>query len=207
MGLFGEQKRRAMLRQLLGERSFEQLNIPCAVVAADLVRGEEVVIGEGPLVPALLATTAIPGVFPPVARGKQLLADGGLFNNVPADVALRLGAQRVITVELTGVATDFTMPSAVPANPLARLTLAPRQFAIASRALALLMDQATESRLAHNPPALRLRPDVSALPTLDMSNPQAGYAIGVAAARAAAAELLALRDWRAGIDAGRLEKR
>ena len=92
-GLIGPRKRAALTARLLGERTFADLAIPCAVVAADLVRGREIVIDQGPLVPALLATTAIPGVFPPLVRGDELLVDGGLLNNLPVDVAERMGAR------------------------------------------------------------------------------------------------------------------
>lgn len=95
-GLIGPRKREVLTVELLGERTFADLPIACAVIAANLVSGREVVLDQGPLVPALLATTAIPGVFPPVVRGDELLVDGGLLNNLPVNVARRIGAQRII---------------------------------------------------------------------------------------------------------------
>ena len=198
MGLFGNRRRQALLERIFGDRCFEDLRLPCAVVAADLLSGEEVVISAGPIVPALLASTAIPSIFTPVALGDRLLADGGILNNVPTNVARAFGADRMIAVELTGVVPTFTLPTGAPANPLSRLTIAPRQFAIAQRAIALLIAQATASRLAQCPPDVLLQPDVGALPTLDMANPEAGYALGAAAARAAMSQLLELRSWREG---------
>jgi NTE family protein len=198
MGLFSNRRRQTMLERIFGDRTFEQLPLPCAVVAADLLSGEEVVISSGPIVPALLASTAIPSIFTPVPLGERLLADGGILNNVPTNVARALGAERMIAVELTGVEPTFAVPTVAPANPISRLTLAPRQFAIAARAIALLMAQATAARLAQCPPDLLLQPDVGPLPTLDMNNPEAGYALGAAAARAAYGKLLELRAWREG---------
>ena len=198
MGLLGARKREALLRELLGDRTFADLRIPCAVTATDLVSGRVVVITEGPLVPAIMASTAIPGIFPPVVRGAELLVDGGVLNNVPVDVAEALGAQRVIAVQLADAPPRFELLAPTPDTPLARLMLAPRQFAIANRALALLMAHATELRLAQHPNTLRLRPDVSHIATLDMTRPAEGYRAGAAAARAAAADLLALRAWRLG---------
>ena len=193
-GLIGSRKREALTARLLGERTFADLPIPCAVVAVDLVTGREVVIDQGPLVPALLATSAIPGVFPPLVRGDELLVDGGLLNNLPVDVAELMGAQRIIAVQLTGDLPRFTLPTD-PTNGLARLTRPPRHFAILSRALAVLMAQANVRPVQHAP-ALLVRPDVHHIGTLDMSRPEAGQHAGEAAARAATAELLALRAWR-----------
>jgi NTE family protein len=198
MGLFGNHRRQQMLERIFGDRTFEQLPLPCAVVAADLLSGEEVVISSGPIVPALLASTAIPSIFTPVPLGERLLADGGILNNVPTNVARELGAERMIAVELTGVTTAFAVPTAAPVNPLLRLTLAPRQFAIAARAIALLIAQATAARLAQCPPDLLIQPDVGALPTLDMNNPAVGFKLGAAATRAERSKLLELRDWREG---------
>ena len=193
-GLIGSRKREALTARLLGERTFADLPIRCAVVAADLVTGHEVVIGQGPLVPALLATSAIPGVFPPVVRGDELLVDGGLLNNLPVDVAERMGAQRIIAVQLTGDLPRFELPTD-PANGLARLTRPPRHLAVLSRALAILIAQA-DLRPLQRPPALLLRPDVRHIGTLDMTRPSEGRHAGEAAARAATTELLALRSWR-----------
>lgn len=62
---------------------FEELDIPLHVVAADYWSGEEVVMNKGPLLPALKASMAIPGVFAPVTLGGRVLLDGGLVNLVP----------------------------------------------------------------------------------------------------------------------------
>jgi hypothetical protein len=91
---------------------------------------------------------------------------------------------------------EFSLAPAEAANPLARLMLAPQQFAIANRALSLLVNHATELHLREHPPELLIRPDVCDIPTLDMSNPEKGQQVGVIAAREAAARLLELRAWR-----------
>ncbi|MBX0330247.1 patatin-like phospholipase family protein [Oscillochloris sp. ZM17-4] len=197
-GLIGQRKLSAYLTALLGERTFADLRIPCAVVATDLAGGQPVIIREGPLVAALLATTALPSILPPVLRDDMILADGGILNNLPVDVALALGAQKVIAVDLDDALPGFQLAPVEAENPLARLALAPQQLAIANRALALLMARATRHYLEQHPPALLLRPDVADIATLDLSSPEKGQAAGAAAARAAAAELLALRDWRLG---------
>jgi NTE family protein len=195
-GLIGSRRRELLLRGLLGERTFADLRFPCAVIATDLCSGQEVVIDEGDLVEAILATTALPSIFPPVVRGEQLLADGGILNNLPVDHAYRMGAQKVIAVELTDAVPGFALGLPDAANPLSRLMLAPQQFAIASRALSLMMARTTALHLADHPPTLLLQPDVAAIETLDMSNPERGWRAGEAAALAVTEELSALRDWR-----------
>src|SRR3712207_3736222 len=86
-GLISTQSLAALLREALGARTFADTHIPLAVVAVDLHRGREVILREGPLVDAVLASTALPGLFPPVVRGDEVLVDGGVLNHVPVDVA------------------------------------------------------------------------------------------------------------------------
>lgn len=195
-GIFGQRRREELLTRYLGDRTFADLPIPCAVVATDLVSGATVAIREGPLVPALLATTALPSVFPPVQYNDMLLVDGGVTNNLPIDVARELGADKVIAVELSDAVPGFALQPIEVENPLARLTLAPQQFAIAQRALGLLVGRATELQLQQFPPDLLLRPEVASIPTLDLGNPERGEAAGLCAARDAAGELVDLRRWR-----------
>lgn len=195
-GIFGQRRREELLSRYLGDRTFADLPIPCAVVATDLSSGALVTLNEGPLVPALLATSAFPSIFPPVPYADMLLADGGIINNVPVDAAHRLGADKVIAVELSDAVPGFTLPPLDVENPLARLTLAPQQFAIAQRALGLLVARATELHLQQYPPDLLLRPAVADIATLDLTNPEKGEAAGRRAAYDAAGELADLRRWR-----------
>ena len=97
----------ALVRLLSGETAaywdvddFDNLPIPFRCVATDLLSGEAVVLGEGRLPEALRATMAIPGIFTPVEWNDRLLVDGGLVNNLPADVAKNMGADTIIAVSL-----------------------------------------------------------------------------------------------------------
>ncbi|MGQ9734622.1 MAG: patatin-like phospholipase family protein [Candidatus Bipolaricaulia bacterium] len=72
-----------------------------AVVAADIDTGEEVVIQEGPLHRAIAASATVPGLHYPIRYNDRFLVDGGIVNKLPADVALRLGAEVVIAVEVS----------------------------------------------------------------------------------------------------------
>lgn len=72
-----------------GDCTFADLDRPVAVVAADLAAGERTVLDRGPVAPAVLATSAIPGFFPPVRHVSRVLVDGVVVSRVPVDVLSR----------------------------------------------------------------------------------------------------------------------
>jgi NTE family protein len=82
-------------------RSFDKLPIPFRCVATDLVSEKSVVFQDGSLSDALRATMSIPGAFSPIRQDGKVLADGGLLDNLPTDVAKQMGADIVIGVHLT----------------------------------------------------------------------------------------------------------
>ena len=81
-------------------KSFNDLPIPFACVATDLVSGKPHVFRSGPLALALRSTMSLPGIFTPVRSGDHIFADGGLLNNIPIDVAEEMGADIVIGIHL-----------------------------------------------------------------------------------------------------------
>ncbi len=83
------------------EIDFDDMPIPFACVATDLITGKEVVLRQGSMPTAMRASMAIPGVFAPVEIGQYVLVDGGLVNNFPADVLKEMGADIIIGVEVT----------------------------------------------------------------------------------------------------------
>jgi len=85
---------RALVRAL-PVNTFEEMTRPLSIVAANLRSGAEHTFDRGALMPALLATTALPGIFPPVMVDGELLVDGGVVNNVPISRAVELGARRI----------------------------------------------------------------------------------------------------------------
>jgi NTE family protein len=76
-------------------RRLEDGVLPLTVVAADLENGQEVLLESGPAVPALLASSAMPGVFPPVRIGDRWLVDGSVASDSPIGAAVKAGASRV----------------------------------------------------------------------------------------------------------------
>ncbi len=83
-----------------GVASFDDLPIPFRCVATDMLSGEGVVLREGALAQAVRASMAIPGVFTPVEINGQVLADGGMVQNIPVETVLAMHADAVIAVEL-----------------------------------------------------------------------------------------------------------
>ena len=90
-----------IIKDLVGDKTFTDTKIPFAAVAADLVKGEKVILDQGILFDALLASASIPGMFPPVILGKKILVDGGIVDVVPIEAAQSLGANFVIAVNMS----------------------------------------------------------------------------------------------------------
>jgi len=90
-----------IIKDLVGNKAFTDTKIPFAAVAADLVKGEKVIIRKGKLFDALLASASIPGMFPPVILDKKILVDGGIVDVVPIEAAQSLGANFVIGVNVS----------------------------------------------------------------------------------------------------------
>ena len=91
------------LRQVFSEHldnmRFEDARIPFRVIAANLTTGGLTVFGRGPVELALLASAAIPGIFPPVRINGQILVDGGALESASIDTAIQLGARRIFVLD------------------------------------------------------------------------------------------------------------
>ena len=82
------------------ETTFSHLKKPLYVVATDLISGKDVVFSQGDLIPALMASSAIPGAFPPVEYKNYYLIDGGTTQKLPSKIALMLGARQVMGIDV-----------------------------------------------------------------------------------------------------------
>src|SRR5689334_358508 len=87
-------------QSLTGITTFEQLRVPLAVVATDLNAGKPAVFRSGDLTPALLASTAIPGIFPMVRVNDREHLDGGVVENTPLNIAVDDGAKDILAISL-----------------------------------------------------------------------------------------------------------
>lgn len=102
-GLLKMEKARKFLADLIGEKTFADLAIPFVCVATDLERGKTVVLDEGDLIDAALASASIPGVFSPAKIGNYaMLSDGGILERVPAEQVKNMGAEAIVAVDVLG---------------------------------------------------------------------------------------------------------
>lgn len=104
-----------------GIRSFDDLPIPFACVATDLVTNSEQIFRSGPLDLALRSTMSLPGIFTPVRSDGHIYVDGGLLNNFPVSVAKAMGAEYVLGIHL----------ETAPLNPESSLS----SFAVLGRSI------------------------------------------------------------------------
>jgi NTE family protein len=166
-----------LLEEIFGDKCLEDLIIPCAITAVDIRTASEVVITKGRVVDALLATIALPGIFPPITRGNYLLVDGGVLDPVPVSVARSLAEDLpVVAVVLTpfrdnekGQIKGIHLPAIIP-SPLAdriqrtRLAQAFNVFLLSVDAGGRML---TELRLKIDSPEIIIRPDVGHIGLLD----------------------------------------
>ena len=186
-----------VLKDLLDNRRFEDLRIPFAVPAVDLKTCREVILREGQLIDALLATMAFPGIFPPQEIQNYLLVDGGVLDNVPVRIARQLAPNLpVVAVVLTQpLETELHINFPIPGldntpilREIARLRVAQAlnifmsSLEIGSRAL-------TELHLQYDQPEVIIRPDVAHIGLLDRVDVVEVAMLGEKAAQAALPEI------------------
>lgn len=126
---------RRLLERNLRYGGIEHAALKLHVVAADMYSGAEVVLSNGPVVDAVLASAAIPGVFPPVRIGERWLVDGGVASNAPVAAAIRLGARKI-----------FVLPTGFACVPK---SIKPGAAAKAMHALNLLVSRQLVSDIDH----------------------------------------------------------
>ncbi len=85
---------------LIDDIDIRDTKIPLALVCTEIHSGREVVLTEGSLRQAVAATAAIPGIFPPIVHGEELLVDGGWVDQLPVRVCRELGAKLVVAVNV-----------------------------------------------------------------------------------------------------------
>jgi predicted acylesterase/phospholipase RssA len=89
------------MKRLYGDRGVEDLPLRYFCMSTNLSRAEPVVVDRGPVWRAVRTSSSLPGLLPPIADGGDLFVDGGLLNNLPADVMRQRGAGIVIGVDVT----------------------------------------------------------------------------------------------------------
>jgi NTE family protein len=101
---------KALIERLVPVERFEELKVPFQCVAASVERAAEHWFSEGPIVPAILASAAVPGLLPPVEIDGEHFLDGGLVNSIPIERAIRLGANEVYILHVGRIEQPLTVP-------------------------------------------------------------------------------------------------
>ncbi len=202
LGLSGAIKE---LENVFGDLTFEDLPIPCGVVAVDINTGTEVHLCEGRIVDALLATVAVPGVFPPKMYGEMQLVDGAVLNPVPVSLARSLGPRLpVIAVVLEGLAERpagrlpaFPLPVPVPVQVVVRLTRSrvAQAFNIFLQSVDVGSRKLAEMKLRMDAPDVIIRPDVKGVGLLDAVDVHRIVHAGEEATDAVSPELSRMATW------------
>ena len=171
------------LAQHLGDRAFEELAMPAAVIAADLDTAEAVCLASGPVIPAVTASMALPALFRPVKLDGRVLIDGGMLVNLPVGAARKLAPGRpIVAVDLMG---DYLGHVRATAGPRERSALSTLRSAVL-----MMMYQLERQALALDPPDLVVTIPAGHRSTADFHRADELIELGRAAATAA---LLAIR--------------
>jgi NTE family protein len=186
--LLGGRNVTRQLRAHFGHDNLQDLFIPCAVVAADLVSGEEVSITRGPIVEAVRASIAIPGVFPPVRRDGMVLIDGGVMTPVPVRAVRALSSSPVLAINLQG---DYRVRSAIGLPPSKRIMTPLR---VGRAGLNLMLTHLARLSLALDPPDLELAPAIGHIDVRNFTRAHELIEIGAASVVAAWPQIAALGD-------------
>lgn len=203
LGLIGQDKMADRMRKALGgDLTFDRLKLPLALVATDLETGGEVIIREGSVVEAVIASAAVPIIFPPVEWRGRLLADGGLLNQVPFDVVRKMGANRAIAVytvrDLSGRPGDTTAGSKRGTETAIRLLIRRSRWGpmidVAERCQCIMTRQQVERLVQQSPPDVMIEVTLNGVGLLDIGQVDVCVKAGEEAARPHLPELVKLRD-------------
>jgi NTE family protein len=101
---------RRLIEKMLPAKTFEELTIPFQCVAASIERAAEHWFDSGPLVDAILASSAVPGILPAVKIGGEHFIDGGIVNSIPIARAVELGAKEIFVLQVGRIERPLTAP-------------------------------------------------------------------------------------------------
>jgi NTE family protein len=218
-GLVEGKRLMEFLRERLGDPDIETLPKPFAAVAADLGTGRELWLREGPVLAAVRASMALPGLFTPVEREGRWLVDGGLVNPVPVSVCRALGAEVVIAVNVNSdllerrqISTEpprgAHAPPAEGASFLDRFAAevrsraadlaahffgpdgAPGLLDVMAGAINIMQERITRSRMSGDPAEVLLEPHLAQLGLLEFDRAEEAIEAGRRCAEHSASTLL-----------------
>ena len=203
MGLAGVTQ---LLEERIGDLTFADLKLPCVLTAVDLKSGKEVLLNRGRVVDAMLATIAMPGIFPVRYIDGLELVDGGMLDPIPVAPA------RSLAPRLPVVAVALTMPMGAPPQawrlPLQRYWIGrilsrvlnrmkyDSVWDIFTRSLDITSRAVTQYRLEMDRPEVIIQPQVYEIDTLDVVDVHEVAKRGEEAVEAALPQLRRLFTWQ-----------
>jgi NTE family protein len=182
-----------VIRHYSGDRRIEDLEIPLAIVAADILTQREVVFRRGLLWKALLATVSIPGVLPVQRVGPYTLVDGGILNPVPTGTVSDMGAGVAIGVKLVRRARESDLDAEAVAE-----TTAPSVTALGAILRAVEIMQTNIAPAATDAASILITPEFQNLPSGKLRRFSAGLRYvdaGAEAVEAARPRMAAALPW------------
>jgi NTE family protein len=204
-GLIAGGRLQRLLDQDLTDRRVETLPVKFCTIATELVSGHEIWLTRGPLVQAMRASYALPGVFDPVMIGGRWLMDGALVNPIPITAARALGADLVLCVNLNGevrvrgtVIQSYDAETSDETEIEEAIQDAPRRWGIFPGARAdkprrpnapgmatvmvdafnITQDRIARSRLAGDPPDIMIAPKLAKMGLFEFHRAQECIALG-----------------------------
>jgi len=196
---------RKFLAGLINDKTFDDLKIPCAVTAVDIKTGAEVSLSEGKLLDAVLATIALPGIFPASELNGWELVDGGVLNPVPVSVARELSPDLPVVAVVLNSPMDLPLrsytlplPGIFPrpiAERLSRISLA-QAYDIFMRSVDVSSRAVAHFRLQLDKPEVVIRPKVYEIDILDKIIVADVVRLGEKATEAVLPELYKAVSWQ-----------
>ncbi len=194
-GLIGGDRLRGMMDEHFGDLMIEELPHPFIAIATDILTGHEVWLRKGNFSDAVMASFALPGVFPPVEYNHRTLIDGALVNPVPVSACLAMGSRLTIAVDLNSdmigkaakpgqgyqTIAGFDVFDSNEVDPedqkllkrgltkrlFRRESNSPSLFGVMVSSLNIIQDRLTRSRLAGDPPDVHIKPRIGHIGLLE----------------------------------------
>jgi NTE family protein len=166
-----------LLEEFLGDRTFEQLRMPCVVTATDLKSGREVLLSQGRLVDGILATIAMPAVFPVRYIDGLELVDGGTLDPIPVAPARSLNPRLPVVAVALNIpigtsARSWSIPMPISLPRVLTQWVSRMRYALMldvyARSLDLVSRAVAEYRLEVDKPDVIIRPRLGNIDTLDI---------------------------------------
>jgi NTE family protein len=179
-GLLDNQGFLDFLQDTIQVHRFEELRIPLKVVAADYWKREQVIFDKGPLIPAIKASMAVPGLFAPVRYEEKLLVDGGTVNPLPFDL-LRSECDVLVAIDVTGAQSE---PTDTP----------PDVFDAIFNTFDIMQQAITREKMKNIPPDISIRPKITGVRLLHFNKSARVFEQSAPAARKLKKALLRFFD-------------